>query len=331
MRKILSKSAIFIFCITLVSCSDIFEESLEDKKVNILSPEENKESTIYTINFKWDPLEAATSYNLQIVTPSFAAQQNILLDVTIPATSLAFTLDPGKYEWRIKAKNGSSSTEYITRSIEIFSSTLASQTMTLVNPAASNLKDIYLAGSSVNFEWRKLYGTDKYWLQVDTITGDFTGIFKVDKLVSSISSLNFFAFDGKYKWHVKAQNLPDETQWSDERAFILDNRAPVKVLNLSPAASISLTRPLQLIWRASPELDVVKYRLYVYTVDKVRTTDTIPMALFPKEVFGRTTNTFNFDQSYGLVGDKVVWRVKAVDYAGNESPFSNYGYFINGN
>src|SRR5688572_21362995 len=112
------KTSIKIFFIVLIitgnfSCfKDIIEPDISKENVVLLSPKNNDTTTVLTHLFWWNEVEDAINYNLQIVKPSFTTAQQLILDSNVNANKFPVTLQPGTYQWRVKAKNGSSETPY---------------------------------------------------------------------------------------------------------------------------------------------------------------------------------------------------------------------------
>src|SRR6185437_11475664 len=102
----------------------------------IVSPPNNFVSSNYSIVFLWEQLDGASDYRIQIVQPSFSNLQQLLIDTPVIGTNFAYQLSPGSYQWRIKAENGSSSTQSITRNIKVDSnSNLSGQTFLVSSPS----------------------------------------------------------------------------------------------------------------------------------------------------------------------------------------------------
>ena len=70
--KTLKIASLFFIVISLISCKEIFEEDLSMQNVSIIIPQNNTVDSIRNIHFKWNELEDATSYTLEIVSPSFS-------------------------------------------------------------------------------------------------------------------------------------------------------------------------------------------------------------------------------------------------------------------
>lgn len=116
----MKKNSILLLVIILFSnCEAIFVEDISDASLTILAPTQNSKVTAGLINFNWNPVEEATSYQLQIALPSFTNATQIVLDTTITKTAFSKDLVIGNYQWRVKAINTNYQTNYATTSFEV--------------------------------------------------------------------------------------------------------------------------------------------------------------------------------------------------------------------
>jgi hypothetical protein len=312
----------FFLSITLItalfSCSAIFEEPIDDEHVIVITPGDSTKSLVYGVTFWWNPVEDATKYNLQIVSPNFNDLTSVILDTNIAGTKFTYSLDPGTYQWRIRAFNSSSETAYTTRTLLVDTAGLSNQPLIVTSPVSGYSTN----SSSVTFAWQPLYGTTNYNILIDTATGSFTTGLVLNQTTPYNGYTHNFVNEGRYIWKVKATNATESSNYSGVRVIVIDRKAPTIVTLSSPALG-TYPKPISLEWNASPSNDeVAKYKLYAYKVVGTDTSAT-PLTNYPREILTGTSYSFND----GLVGDKIVWRVKAVDQAGNESKFSLYRGF----
>ncbi len=90
--------------------------------VTLIAPANNITTTDTILTFTWESLPGAVDYKLQLARPSFAEEESIqvVADTALTGTSYqSGDLDISNYEWRVKARNSSSETQYTTRSFEI--------------------------------------------------------------------------------------------------------------------------------------------------------------------------------------------------------------------
>ncbi|MCC8035831.1 MAG: hypothetical protein LIO77_07885 [Rikenellaceae bacterium] len=108
MKKISSILLVGIFI--AVSCGEIFEKNIENKTVEVISPAHGVAVAEGETTFLWREVVSATHYHITIVSPDFATSSRVVVDTIMPDTVLkrfAFThrLDPGNYQWNIRAWN----------------------------------------------------------------------------------------------------------------------------------------------------------------------------------------------------------------------------------
>lgn len=94
------------------SCDDFFEEDLTGKQVILRSPADNAELETGNILFWWDYIDQDNSYhekyNLIIVSPSFSAINELIIDTTLTLNRFEMDISEGNYQCWIYALNGSS-------------------------------------------------------------------------------------------------------------------------------------------------------------------------------------------------------------------------------
>lgn len=297
---------------TVAACSDFFEESIADGELELLSPGREAETNVYLINFMWEPLDHALQYRLQLASPSFDSVALFHADTTLDKTLFSISLQPGEYQWRVKALNGSSSTVYTTRSFIIHEAALSTQTVLQVAPPNNFITD----QDEVEVSWQGIFSAKNYRLQVDT--AGFAD--EADLLFERVVDGEAFTFEipdeQRYQWRVRAENDTAQSRWSTVRNFLYDETPPSAPALTAPANGTQVNRPVTLRWSGSE--DVAAYQLYVYKSDSTLFNDQFPLRLEnPSHVFDA-----------GARGERILWRVRAMDRAGNESGYSTWRSFI---
>lgn len=292
----------------ITSCKDFIEPSLEKHKVVLLAPADQYESDKYLMGFWWEPVEDALYYRLQIVSPDFTAPGSLITDTLIKGSNkFSLTLDPARYQWRVRAENGSSHSAYTTAGFTIHESSIEQQKVTLSSPGNNYLSN----QETIQLKWNALFGADQYRLQIDTENfGDETKMV-YNGALSGLAHSFTFPKDAAFKWRVRAENATVQSKWSDIFNMTFDSTPPGKVSPVAPANGLSVSKPVTLQWTAVSTAR--KYKLYVFKNDK-----TVYSAGFPVLVNG-TTYSFNL----GDAGEKIYWRVAALDEAGNEGALSD--------
>jgi len=297
--------AVLICAALLSSCDAIIEPSISKSPVNLEAPVNQYQSTSYTLNFWWDQVDHALSYHLQVVRPGFDSPTSLVLDTVIKKNTFSFNFNPGIYQWRVLAQNGSSQTAYAgPKTFIVAASSIGQQSVQLFAPGNGSLSN----RSSVSLQWSALYGATSYQLQIDTNNfANFNEVVCNQRLPGTQISFNF-PKDQTNQWRVRAQNDSVQAQWSAIYQVTYDHTPPdAAVLNV-PADKSTLPRPVPLSWNAVAT--ATRYKLYVYGSDGT----TIYSQSFPLTV---TATSYSF--TLGNSQDVVYWTVTALDAAGNES------------
>jgi len=315
LKPLFSLTVCFFLAIALLnSCKEFIEPDISKSKVTLEAPYNNYQSTIYTVNFWWDELPDALHYRLQIVTPSFDSVGSLVLDSLVAGNKFAVNLVPGKYQWRVSAENGSSSTAFsVARSFVVANSSIKQQSVQLSSPANNTLTN----HGAVTFSWGSLYGATGYRLEIDTNNFQNESTVIYNQLVPG-QQVNFtFPKDQIYQWRVRAENDTAQSQWSAINIITYDHTPPAQVSLSSPANNQTISLPVSMQWSAVAS--AVKYKLYVFQSDSTTAyNQNFPMVL--------TTTNYSFN--LGISGNRVYWKVSAIDATGNEGQASVLRSFV---
>ncbi|PWS28859.1 hypothetical protein DHW03_03225 [Pedobacter yonginense] len=312
LNKINSLGLLALICTLFYGCTEFIEPSLTSRTVVIISPANQSESNIYQQTFWWEPQADALGYRLQVVAPKFSNASKFVLDTLIKTDKFTFTLEPGNYEWRVRAENGSSVSSYTTNSLVIHPSSLKEQSVQLSTPT-----DVYYTSdANISFSWLKLFGASQYRLQIDNQNFADETKLTLNAVSDNTVFLHKLLKEGAYQYRVRAESTSEVSKWSVVRNLVYDVTAPSKPDLVSPANKQTITLPTKLLW--NKVTDAEKYELYLYQKDSVTLYNTNYPALL-------TTNEQTI--SSGTQGETFVWRTRAIDKAGNKSSFSDYRTF----
>ena len=307
-KRILILLPVLFFAVT--SCEDIFETDLAKEKVTVLAPTDNYRTNIMTQNFWWEEVNGAAEYNLQIVSPSFSTVQKFVVDTNVNDNFFTYTLEPGQYQWRIKAVNASSSTSYVTYTLYIDTTSDLSQ-QTIVLEAPSNGK--HSNSLTQTFSWQNLFSADSYTIQISETDFSDPANIVTENTVTGHSFTHTFTNQGVYQWRVKAQNAASSTAFSDIYTLTIDTAAPAAPSLLTPLDNEVITsQPFNYQWSRDAGIQVSSIlgdSLYVYSDSLVTLTG---------DVFFTTSTTVSDSLPMGT----YFWRVRTVDNSGNISGFS---------
>lgn len=300
----------------VASCDEIIDEDISDKELEIVAPVDLLQTTKTTLTFWWEELDEASLYQLQIVSPNFENVLSNPLDTNISGTKYVLTLNPGQYQWRVRAKNSASVTDWIVRSFEIQDvPDLSDQEVSLKSPKEQDVFGV----SKIKFQWYKLPNATDYALIVKRDSWEGSLVFPMaftvyDTLTKSLD-------DGKYVWGVRAFNDDSQSKILNN-TFFVDLTPPEKPILVEPTNNTVVTSvPVSLKWDYSAvDLTPVYDSIYIATES----------SFLSNKIIVRdksTTKAFSFSTS---AKGNFYWRVKTIDKAGNRSAFSEtYSFVIN--
>lgn len=300
--------------VTFAACKAIMEPSISDRKVVLLAPADMTKSTSYTLSFWWEPVEDALSYNLQVVGGSFNNISTLVADTVIRTNKFILNLKPGDYEWRVSAQNGSSQTQFSRpKSFTVLLSSIKGQSVQLKSPPNNYITN----QNTVGLEWSSLYGATKYLLQIDTNSFASESTLIYNQAIPGQQYTFTFPKDHIYQWRVRAENDTAKADWSSVNVMLHDRTPPGPVNIIAPANNQQVSLPVSLQW--STVATATKYKLYVFKSDSVTAYN---------NTFPAIMNATNYNFSSGVQGERIIWKVSAVDAAGNEGQSTTLRSFV---
>jgi hypothetical protein len=106
------KINLLLFIFIIISCEQAFENQLTNTKPRLLAPANNLITSDTLHTFYWETVPGAVEYQLQVVTPTFESIARLITDTIITHNKITLTLRKSDYQWRIKALNISTSSNY---------------------------------------------------------------------------------------------------------------------------------------------------------------------------------------------------------------------------
>jgi hypothetical protein len=310
MKKISYCSSALLLIMMLACKKDFVVENIANKTLTVNGPGNNLETTSNLITFWWEVLDGAEKYTLQVVKPSFAQVAQLVLDTNITGNKFTLSLQPGKYQWRVKATNAGYATVFQTFSLQIDTTdNLSQQLVNLLNPT-NNL----LTGAKViTFNWSSVISATKYQLQInggavkDTSISGTSLTYTLPAAASATTA---------YTWNVKATNDNSQTQYNTSPfTFTVDLKAPATPGLSQPLLGSSVADTVRLVWVRNGT-DVAYDSIYVAN----------------DSLFTNMIKQQESDQAYIRISDLGLgqsplnsfywWRVRSFDAVGNPSSFS---------
>jgi hypothetical protein len=304
MKKLL---IIISISLGLCGCKALIEENIRNSKVNVLFPKAGDSVNTYNVNFWWDNVADANTYEIQIVQGTFNSIQNFLVDSVVSTNKYNFILTPGNYQWRVRGLNNSTQTDFATQSFVVLrNDSLSAQTLILRYPPYNFSSN----QTTQIFRWYPLSQASYYTFQLQTAAGGL--IYSTDVFVDSIVISGIQ--QGDLQWKVRANNNNSSTPFFS-RALNIDTSAPNIPILLSPNYGDSVSTPFDLTWDRG-------------TISGSSITDSV--ILYSDSLITVYKKSISTSSSYSLTtipSGTYFWRVRSVDQAGNTSGYSLPGKF----
>jgi hypothetical protein len=303
--KTINKIILIALAILTYSCEDILEEDISDDTVQILSPVNNSNIESNVVSFKWNSLNGADKYRIQV----YESDQVLILDSLTTKTSITLPLHAGNYIWRVRGEN------YAYESVYSFPSNfwttipedLTNQQVILSSP--DNEK--FVNFTNVTLAWEPLNNATTYSLRVvNTATGQ--EVYPQTDLTDTSFTLDLPTLaDGTYEWRLKAKNAETETKQYSARKFNIDKTIPNQPKNTLPVDNSTQTVNSSVTYTWSIATDVGNAKSPVsYIVEFASDVD------FNSIVQTQYSNSTTLQYAFSATG-VYYWRVRAADGAGN--------------
>ncbi len=245
-KKFINSLWILAITLSIFGCKDFVEKNISEETPVVILPANNATIDANPVHIKWEEMEGATKYRIEIVSPEFANIQSFPLDSIVTGTNFYFGLDSAQYEMRITAMNaGYSSKKSEIKRFWVGTSQGGTNSINLLLPEA----DIYVNESfDGKFSWSPITAlpVSGYTFELHK-TSSFSGAYVINPLNQlGITELTIpeaagtELAEGVYCWGVKAYfSNGGETNFS-KRIFYLDKTAPGQAALVAPANNATI-------------------------------------------------------------------------------------------
>lgn len=303
----------FILLITFaffLSCKkDFVVKDIKNQSVSVNAPANNLVTTSNKVTFWWEELDGAEKYDLQVVKPNFSAVTSIIADTSIAGNKLELTLQPGVYQWRIRATNAGGSTAYQTYNLTVDTTSNLGGLLVSANSPVNN----FLTGNvRIVFTWNALNAAKNYQLiLLDASSG------VVKDTTTTLTSYTFsFGSQGAYTWKVRAMNDFSISQYNTPRSFTIDLTSPSAPVLTSPSNNSIITPTNNLVWNRVGAPDARYDSLFVAT-------DSAFMNVISKtKTYLQSIAVASLSAQPPANGSIYWWKLRSVDSVGNRSVYS---------
>jgi hypothetical protein len=320
MKKKISYIALLTL-VCIVACKKgILVSNISNKTITVNAPADNLKTPVSKVTFWWEAVEGADKYNVQVVKPSFTNVAQLVVDTNLTLTKWNITLQPGIYQWRIRAINSGYSTAYQTYNLTIDSSdVLTGQDVVPVEP----ISGFVTRNKAVTFSWLPISSATSYSIEISL----GSSIVNYSVVSSSPYTYTFSvstASNYAASWRIKAMNASTVSQYNTPQTFTIDLASPAVSTPTAPANNAVVRDTVELRWNRPGAPDTYYDSLFIYsdaafanlirstsvTAAKVKISDISPGAPLPAGTGSASAVSY-------------WWRLKAVDKAGNTSGYSS--------
>ncbi|MBL7897106.1 MAG: hypothetical protein JNJ99_01135, partial [Crocinitomicaceae bacterium] len=239
-----------LFILSFTSCEAVFEKNISSDTLVVIIPTNNDTSLTNNVQFKWENVEGASHYKLQLVEPSFSNINSFILDTNIEYEEFFYTLNPGNYQFQIRAENSAYETPWTGPYNLVVDSVseLTNQTVPLISPTDY----LYSNDANFTFSWQSLFAAEYYEFELRS-GSDFNSSSTTLHAANSIYATSYstpsglFSTEGAYSWGVKAINQSSSSAFS-ERTLYIDLTVPNSPISVSPAHGTSFADTVVLKW-----------------------------------------------------------------------------------
>lgn len=316
MKKTYKTLSLFFLLFTLLSCEDIFEEDISNIQLVILSPLEGQVVNGNTVNFNWEFVEDADTYQLQL----FHLGQ-IVQDTSIVNNTFNAFLDSGNYSWRLKAKNNAYETAYnFPINFEVTESEILTNQIVQLQSPSDNL---YINSQEILFVWSSVPLAENYdyELRKELETGSNI-VFIEENLKTNTITLSDNTIEGnsEYIWSVRAKNETSQTQYFSRTLFIdtLNPSAPI-LQNPNSEEEFNVSETITFDWIFSESTENVNSPISSFI-------ELAEDENFENIIISQSLIETSIEIDFNEIGT-YYWRVKGNDQAGNMGEYSSVKNF----
>jgi hypothetical protein len=315
----------------LQSCKDIKAKNITGETPVLILPMAHDTVATNPVHFKWEAIEGATEYHLQIASPSFSNISAYVLDSVVTGTDFYFELDSNQYELKLTASNNAYTSKTLGPVLFWVGATSNTTPVTAQLVLTAPLNNAYL-NTDFNglFSWNTLTGASNYEFELRKGATFNTGqiihtMTPGNSLDETIPAGSLPLAEGQYTWRVIANDVNSSILTQKINSFIVDNTKPDSaVLNL-PANNGNVTIADSVLFTWTTTTPTTTNFAPEYSVIEVSSTINFATLLKNETVYGQTKKLWLATLTTGTT---YYWRVRVKDEAGNISSNSVIFHFI---
>ncbi len=180
----------------------------------LISPMDSLKNMDTVLTFKWNPVDSAKTYKLQLSRTINFEKSQIYFDSVLTKTSIKIDSLPvyTKFFWRVYAYNANNDSSKWSK-IFYLKTRLANIQIQLPKDSIIN------TDTAMVFKWNAITGANKYRFQISG-NSIFTDLIVDDSVKTTQYSVDSLSYHKKHFWRVLGKNeLGDSSRWTSYRNF----------------------------------------------------------------------------------------------------------------
>lgn len=232
-----------VLTVTL-SCKEVIAKNIENDTPVLLVPSVNDTVLNNPVQFKWEVLDGAEKYHLEVVSPSFSSISFFAIDTIVYGTEYYQALDSNEFEVRLTAISANYKSK--TLGPRKFWVGVSAQTSTNQVQLSSPVDSMFVNASFIGpFSWQSISNLSSYEFSLRKgsvfSTGDPVDFQYAIHSVEIDLSNGIALTEGKYVWGVKAYLSNGSETFYSVRQILVDTTAPnIPVGPFSPTTSANV-------------------------------------------------------------------------------------------
>ncbi|MFV8282623.1 hypothetical protein ACNKXS_13820 [Christiangramia marina] len=181
-------------------------------EINLLEPDNNLKTNVALQNLRWEPMESAEVYRLQIFT-----ENELILETTTDSTSYEYLFDNGRFIWQVRGETEIENTFYSNHTIII--DTTDPEVARLI----SSKNDTILTNNTINFMWERLQLIETEAVDSIYIFEDLNLEVLVEKDTGTGAYTSILDRNKTYYWFVRSfDEAGNESRSSENFSFTIN-------------------------------------------------------------------------------------------------------------
>lgn len=312
MKKI-TINTILLLVLVLVSCTDVFEEDISFKSLDLMSPINNSIINSNYVQFQWAYLKGVQNYRVRVSNSNSV----IIQDTLVVENKYKMPISSGEYFWQARGENFAYNTPYSEKKSfsVIIGDDLSEQDVFLITPE----DNIFLKSKTINLQWESLESANFYVLEINKTKSGVTTLEEVEEGLEKTSyelKKEVLEEDATYTWRVKAKNETSDTEFFSRTIFV-DNNIPERAELKFPEENVivSKSNSVDFSWDLPEDAGEIKSSI----------TSILEISL--NENFSTLSKKYETQESSisheFVTSNNYYWRVRLIDGAGNIGSDSN--------